>query len=457
MSQVDIKITVDNYKNSPVILGYYYNNQMLVRDTVITDETCVARYKRDENLAEGIYMLYIPDKSYVDIILGNDQTFDVSCDTLPRMSERVTTEGSQMMTDFINYQHYLGEKQEYYKELSDRYKQVDGNDELRAQIKAEYAKTDKEVKTRNLEIIEQNRGNCLAVFLDGLRDIEIPDFDLSNVDETKRDSVLQQKRYYYYREHYFDNLSMKDNRILRTPYFVQKLDKYFNDVLPQIPDTVADECIRVIEMTKGDDEMYRYVVSHLYNMMNNSKIMGMDAALVAIADNYYLKGLCPWADKKFLDELTEQVGKIRWTLLGRKAVNLKQMPSVTGEYFSLYEVDAPYTILVFWEPSCGHCKKEIPELKKVVWDKYASKGIKIFAVYCQTELEPWQNFIEENSLEEWMNVYDPQRKTGFRNYYNINSTPQIFILDKDKTIIAKKIGVDQIGGFLDYMFEKDKH
>lgn len=452
LAQVDVKVKVKQYFNAPVIMGYYYNGSMLVKDTVMTDATGLAHFKQKEKYAEGIYLIYFPDKSYFDIIMGDDQTFEIECDTMPNAPQRAKVKDCQMLSDFLSYQNYLGEKQRLFRELSEKYKNAEGNDKLRDEIKQQYNNVEAEIKRKNDATIAANKNNCFGVFLEGLKDVEMPEFDV-NVPEAERDSVLQQKRYYYYRNHYFDNLRLTDDRVLRTPYFVSKLDRYFDDVLPQIPDTVADECIRIIEKTKGNTECFRFVTSHLYNHVNNSKIMGMDAALVAIADKYYLAGLCPWAEEKFLTDLREQVEKLRYTLVNHKAVDLKKMPSINvGEYFTLSEVDAPFTILVFWEPSCGHCKKEIPALKKEVWDKYSSTGIKIFAVYCQTEYEPWKEFVEEHQLEEWINVYDPYRRTNFRTYYNINSTPQIYILDRDKTIIAKRIGVDQIGGFLDFQF-----
>lgn len=457
IAQVDIKVNVKQYFNAPVIMGYYFNGTMLVKDTVMTDSKGLAHFQQRDKYDEGIYLIYFPDKSYFDIIMGDDQSFEIECDTMPNAPQRVKVKDCKMLADFIDFQNYLGNKQRKFHELSEQYKAAEGNETLRADIKKQYADIDAEVKAKNESIIAANRDNCFGVFLRGLKDVDIPEFTVSATTDAERDSLLQQKRYYYYRNHYFDNLSLTDDRILRTPYFVSKIDKYFDEVLPQFPDTVAAECIRVIEMTKDNEECFRFMTSHLYNHVNNSKIMGMDAALVAIADHYYLAGKCKWAEEKFITDLREQVGKIRYTLVNHKAVDLKKMPSINkGEYFTLSEVDAPFTILVFWEPSCGHCKKEIPALKTQVWDKYASKGIKIFAVYCQGEYEPWKEFVEEHQLEEWINVYDPYRRTNFRTYYNINSTPQIFILDKDKTIIAKRISVDQIGGFLDFQFSNNK-
>ncbi|MBP5365771.1 MAG: redoxin domain-containing protein [Bacteroidales bacterium] len=453
----DITITVDNYPSSPVILGYYFNGQMLVKDTVTTDAKGVAHYVRNEKLPEGIYLVFFPQNQHLfDIIISDDQTFSIKCDTLPDVSSRVQAKGCNVLSDFIDYQNYLKKRSEEQKALSDAYKALapDDNDG-KERIRTQFAEIDKQVKAHNNEMIERNKDNFLSVFLRSLKEIEVPKtFDVKETGAA-RDSALQAKRYYYYREHYFDNIDFADDRLLRTPTLMSKVDKYFDETLPQLADTVALEAIKIIEKSRPNKECFRFYVSHFYNMANNSKIMGMDAALVIIADKYYLSGEADWAEKKFIDDLREQIENIRYTLIGKQAVDLK-MISNTGEWFKLSETSAPFTILVFWEPSCGHCKKEIPELKKQVWDKYKKDGIKIFAVYCQVEPKEWEEFIEEHELDEWINVYDPYGRTGFRKYYNIKSTPQIYILDKDKKIIAKKIGVEQIGDFLDFMMGKDK-
>src|SRR5690606_40591159 len=107
--------------------------------------------------------------------------------------------------------------------------------------------------------------------------------------------------------------------------------------------------------------------------------------------------------------------------------------------------------LPIFEPSCGHCKKEIPKLYREVFEPYRSKGVQVFAVYTLADRDEWTNFINEHELYDWINVYDPYHQTHFRDYYDIKSTPTIFILDREKKIIAKKLDVDQMPGFLDYV------
>jgi thiol-disulfide isomerase/thioredoxin len=132
------------------------------------------------------------------------------------------------------------------------------------------------------------------------------------------------------------------------------------------------------------------------------------------------------------------------------------MVSPEGQWYRLSEVRAPVMVLVFWEPNCGHCKKEIPKLKELVWDKFSDEGVKIFAVYTQVEKKPWTDFIEEHELYDWINVYDPYNRTNFRDLYDIYSTPTVYVLDKNKKIIGKRIGIEQLPGFIEYQLKNNK-
>jgi thiol-disulfide isomerase/thioredoxin len=256
--------------------------------------------------------------------------------------------------------------------------------------------------------------------------------------------------YHYYKEHFFDNIDLQDERFLRTPYFAQKLETFIDKLVIQVPDSVVKEGVRLIEMARGNEEMFRFLVQFMFNRANESKIMGMDAAMVAFAEKYYLSGEATWADQEFLDKLETRVREIKPTLIGNKAHEMR-MESIEGQIYSLNELNAEITIVAFFEPSCGHCKKEIPKLYREVFEPYRSKGVQVFAVYTLADRDEWTNFINEHELYDWINVYDPYHQTHFRDYYDIKSTPTIFILDREKKIIAKKLDVDQMPGFLDYV------
>ncbi|MCK7530986.1 MAG: TlpA family protein disulfide reductase [Marinilabiliales bacterium] len=123
------------------------------------------------------------------------------------------------------------------------------------------------------------------------------------------------------------------------------------------------------------------------------------------------------------------------------------MNSFAGRYVSLYDVIADFTIVYFWEPDCGHCKESTPMLKKY-YENNRDRGIEVFAVCTQHDREKWENYIVDNGLD-WINGWDPQRMSRFDYFYNVDSTPLIYILDRDKKIIAKRLAVEDIASFID--------
>ena len=110
-------------------------------------------------------------------------------------------------------------------------------------------------------------------------------------------------------------------------------------------------------------------------------------------------------------------------------------------------------VLFFYEPGCGHCKKATPKLKQLA-DKYWEKGVEVLGVYTQFKKEEWLEFIKEQGLENWINAWDPYNQSHFRTNYDVRSTPSIYLLDKNKNIIGKRIDVETLEQMLDDEFKK---
>ena len=69
------------------------------------------------------------------------------------------------------------------------------------------------------------------------------------------------------------------------------------------------------------------------------------------------------------------------------------------------------------------------------------------------------NFIKEKKLTGWTHWYQSfeareeervKSIPGFRQTYDVYQTPTIYLLDKEKRILAKKINPEQVTEFLNY-------
>ncbi len=440
-----IDVTINEFNKDTIILGYYFNKQMFVEDTIPSSSSGKFIIEKKEPLKQGVYIVYLNSDQYFDILIGEDQTFSIKTSANDLLNN-LEVKGSKESSSFLDYQKFLRTKQAEAKNIQDQLKATE-DESLKNSLTKQLQGFGNEVKDKSSSLINNNPDTFLALFLKGLQEVEVPEMEAPAGSENPEQEV-QKLRFNYYKQHYFDNIDLSDERLLRTPYFTDKIDRYLSQVLV-IPDTIIIGCHKMIAAAEGNNEMEKYLIQHLFNWANESKTMGMDAVMVDMADAYYLNGRADWVDEEFLTKLQERVDKIKPTLLNKVAKDFK-MQSYTGEFHRLSEVRAPFTILVFWEPECGHCKKEIPKLNEEVWKNYADKGIKIVAVYTQHNKEEWEEFITEHALEEWIHLYDPYNQSGFRSNYDIYSTPVIYILDKDKKILAKRLGVEQIPGFLDH-------
>jgi peroxiredoxin len=122
----------------------------------------------------------------------------------------------------------------------------------------------------------------------------------------------------------------------------------------------------------------------------------------------------------------------------------------------LYDVKAKYTVMIFWDHGCGHCKKEIPKLVEQYNSKLKAKGVQVYAIETEDKPKEWKQFIKEHKLN-WINVCEPDdyKRAVTKKIYDIYSTPVIYLLDENKIIKAKRIDSEQIVNIVD-MLEKEK-
>jgi peroxiredoxin len=277
----------------------------------------------------------------------------------------------------------------------------------------------------------------------------VPTLDISSLppEVQRNDSLLLLAKFKYQQEHFWDNFDYTDERFLYTPFFKSKLETWFTKVLYQNYDSIKPPVFEFIEKVKPHQRIFQFAVSYFLNSSINSKIMGMDALFVDLARTYYLSGEAFWATGESLEKIKENVLFYENNLIGKTAPDLT-LEGLDGQYFNLHQINANYTLVLIYEPDCSHCKAFVPELYSEIYLPFRDKGLEVFAIYSMDDREEWEKFITEHNLFDWINVWDEHHVSRFKILYDARTTPGLYVLDSNKEIIAKKISVEQLKGFL---------
>lgn len=440
----EIHITINDLQDSTVFLAYHLGDKQYIKDTVKLDRTGYGIVRGQEILPQGIYMIVLPGRKYFEILISSNQHFSLSC-TFSDYFNTLKFTGSDENSAFVEYQKKWVTMQQRAAEIAKRIQNNKQNNDSLKILGSLQKLQEENMKSYLKSVVKANEGNFLGTLVKGLLPIDIPDFP-TPIGFANPDSVKWVRNYNYNKDHFFDNIDLSDERLLRTPLLYARLNAFFTNVLIQSPDTINKEIDKLIKKCSGNYKVFQFVSVYLFNHFRESEVMGHDAVMVKIADDIYLSGKADWVTKEFKDDLRKQIDLIRPNLIGKKAENIV-MDSYKGIFVSLYDIEKDFTILYFWEPSCGHCQEATPKLK-AYYDKPKGYSLEIFAVCTTSDKAKWTKYIEDNKLT-WINGWDPKRSSHFDYYYNIQSTPTVYILDKNKKIIAKKLGVEEIGPFID--------
>lgn len=444
-SGFSIKGKMQGLKNTEVYLAHYFGStQQVIKDTASVDEQGNFHFQGTEDLPLGLYLISFQKTKFLDFILGN-ANFSFETDTLEAIAH-MKVKGSPENEAFYAFQNEMMKQYGVLRDPSLAPAQINS---LRQSIK-KYQDT----------WLQTNKNLFVSKLIKATFDPEIPAF--KRIVKTKKDSAdLYQYQYAYYKKHYFDNIDLNDDRFIRTPFLQRKIDKFFEDLVVQESDSIRKEADNLLRPIQNAD-VRKYVIYKIASTYENHNVVGTDAAFVHMAEKYYLGEPALW-DTSTVRRMKERVQVLKPLLIGKRIPNMF-LTDPQGKLIQLHATGGNYTVMFLYDPDCSHCKEETPKL--LAQNAYfKSKGIQVFAASIVRDMDLWKKFISEFKIQSWINGIDIHKNpksgkeeyyTDFRNTFDVYSTPIVYILDKNKKIIGKRIPVDKIQEFIEFTEKKSK-
>jgi thiol-disulfide isomerase/thioredoxin len=436
-----ISVSIEGYREPKLTLGYYFGKDTYLKDTVTMQADGSYVFSGQEALSPGVYVIFLtPEKVAFDVLVPEKaQHFSIKTSRqVPHQNIKFT--GSTENELFYQYLGYLNAKSVEADTLKARQKRAPevGKDPFQKKLEG----LDTEVMAFLKEFTSKNAGTFAAQIASQSLPADNPEFKGSETE-------IQEQRWRYARAHHFDRCALTDGKMMRSPNLIRKVDEYVNQLTVQHPDSIIQSIEWVLGQVKGQKETFEYLARHFLQNYLDPKYIGQDAIFVHLMDKYFTPGTIELpAETK--TKLVDHANKLRPVLIGKTVANIP-LQRRDGSNFNLYDVDAELTLLFFWDFDCGNCKQYTPFLKDF-YEKYKTQGVKIVAV-CHRDAKEFPNcwkYVDENGTSGFIQACDPYRR--YLKQFPINSTPQVFVLNRKKEIVSKQIPKEKleevIGGLL---------
>jgi len=245
--------------------------------------------------------------------------------------------------------------------------------------------------------------------------------------------LTEAERQAYYKKHYFDELDFSNKDLIYSGAYTHSVVRYImlyrDPVLPQ-PE-LEKEFMKAVDLvlanTNKDPEVYDFVINYL---MEGFEQLKLDNVLKYIADNF-MSTVCNTSDSSTLLRRMESYSKLA---VGMQAPDIA-IRNPQNQEIRLSVIDKPYTLVVFWASWCPGCEELLPKLKN--WYMSKTVDIEVLAISVDSVRADWIEAIERKSYN-FLHGCDLKGWNGkAASDYFVYATPSLFLLDRNRKILAK--------------------
>ncbi len=424
-------LQIDNNRDTMMLLGYYYAESLRILDTAYNNGHGKYVFEGDRELLPGLYFFNNQKGQYVDFVVYHEKpNFKFHTDQRD-WQRNMEVKGSKQNTVFFNF-HRASEK--IYEEMENAKGEMDDSS-YGAYRRRQYLRLD----SIRLAFVESNPDAMVSRMMMATKDPAAPP-----------DSLQGNDRYFWFMHHYFDNMPLDDDFLVRTPksVFYQRVSDYIDKHMQGLPPAAIIPLLdSLMDRAEPSPEVFKWLVHTTTEKFLQSNVMVYDEVYVHMVQRYYATGKAFWMSPSGIDHEVERATKWERLLVGREAPELILFDTLHRPA-SLHHMPGRYTLLLFWSPTCGHCREIIPAIYKV-FDRMAdSLNLTAFAILSEPDegtVVKWKKFLADHHMTNprWINLNGAEANVDWREVYDIQTTPQIYLVENEThKFVAKKLSAE---------------
>lgn len=405
----EIKILTTDIDNSYMYLQGYYGQEAYIFDSAkVKGHKNIVFKNKKRIMPSGVYTL--TDRfgnEYLDLIIDKNRRFTVTGSSLDRLSATAVVEGSEENSQFVEFQKQWASPDAAAAKVPQMFYESMPESFLGHYIKAKF-------------------------YINPM----LPQFE-------EGDTADASQQYQQLIDHYFDHYTFEDARLLRTSVYLD-LRNYFSEVLPQDAKVIVPKANEFLQKFK-DKESYEYYTALLLSLFEHSvNNLTYDQVFVELFDTHCAGKNISTIPEDLQVYYQRTVDRKRKLLPGQKIPVLVSY-DINNAKHSTADIDKDLIIIWFWDADCDECIVETPKLNEFYKDFANYYNLEVYAVAITDDLEKWDKFCKNNDLQ-WINVnyYMNDPNYDFIEYFDLITTPVIYLIDKKHTIIDRNFPLEEI-------------
>lgn len=435
VAQYTVNVHYSNPKDSTLYfrIATFDEKLFIPKDTIKLIKN-KAKISSATSVFGGIYYIYLPNSGYkIQLCLENKDVVNLKIDgNLPFDSIQTTDPENKI---FLKYQAL----ENSFQHLDSQYAAMQKRGTATLRVKEELYRTKREQMTayRKTSMTKLNTNGLLYKYFKILNQIDA--FKPDKNDYAGRDAFIKQ-------------FNLKDQQLYFTPVIKSVLYEYLS-AYPLVADSALNGIEVVMKKMDCKDKPYPNTFNYFSSILQNSTIKDNMKGYVKFVDKYLLKNSCQFIPKNRMDGFLSTYNRFK-EIAVKDTITDIVLKDTSGKVQNLKENIAAYdyTIISFYDPTCEHCKYQMPELDSTLKTIRSQSSLKIlnFAI-CNTPTsmeKEWKSFIKEkNFTEEYVHVILGEMD-NVRNDYAAYSNPIFYLCDTKGNIVLKKASISSIKKFL---------